>query len=132
MNLSFAARAIPIAGLLLVLAGCRSDWGTATGAVTLDGERMKKGLVTFHPVSGGATAYSTINTDGTFRAMTGTDDGLKTGDYVVTVTDQFVPDSSTPELVKLLTPEKYSAPATSDIKVTVKSGSNSFDFHLKK
>lgn len=132
MNRRTSFAAILLAVSLLAIAGCRSDWGTATGAVTLDGKRMNKGSVTFHPVSGGPLAYGTIDSSGTYRAATGTEDGLKTGEYVVTVIDQNVPDSSSPELVKFLTPEKYAAPTTSDLKVTVKSGGNTFDFTLKK
>lgn len=122
---------LAIASVLFV-SGCQSDWGTASGTASVDGQRMKKGVVTFHPKAGGATAYATVGTDGSFSAKTGADNGLKTGDYVVTVTDHFIPDSSSGEQAKLLTPEKYATPEKSDLKVTVNSGGNTFHFDLKK
>ncbi len=128
----YAANAISLVVTLLLLTGCRGDWGTASGTVTLDGQRMNKGVVTFHPATSGAAGYANINSDGTFSVMTGAETGLKTGDYVVTVTDHNIPDSTKSETAKLLTPEKYASPATSDFKVTVKPGGNRFDFALKK
>ena len=123
---------VAMASVLVALTGCSSDWGSATGTASLDGNRLKGGLVTFHPAQPGPIGYANITADGTFKVMTGDQPGLKTGDYVVTVIEQTIPDSTTGELAKTLTPMKYADPATSDFKVTVKSGSNRFDFDLKK
>src|SRR5262245_109935 len=110
---------------MCLVVGCRGDWSTASGTVSVDGQRMKKGMVTFHPAAGGAAGYGTIASDGTYFVKTGVETGLTPGDYVVTVTDHTIPDSTKGELAKLLTPEKYATPASSEFKVTVKSGSNS-------
>ncbi len=125
------ASSIALPCALLLLSGCSGNWGTATGTVTLDGNRMTKGMVTFHASGGGADAYAQINPDGTFQAMTGSDRGLKVGDYTVTVVDQTIP-AGLGEMVKILTPPKYASPATSDLKATIKPGGNAFDFILTK
>jgi hypothetical protein len=125
-------RASAVCFAVCLLAGCRGDWSNASGTASVDGQRMKKGMVTFHPSAGGPAAYGTIASDGSYFVKTGVETGLTPGDYVVTVTDHTIPDSSKGELAKLLTPEKYATPASSEFKVTVKSGSNSFDFNLKK
>lgn len=124
------AHFILFGGALLLLVGCARDWGAASGTATLDGKRMEKGMVTFHAVAGGADAYAQIQSDGSFYAMTGTDKGLKIGDYVVTVVNQTTPAASG-EFAKLLSPEKYASPATSDLKVTIKPGTNVVELVLK-
>lgn len=126
------AQALVVCCLLLLHVGCSRDGGTATGTVTYDGQRMTKGMVTFHPAVGGADAYATIAANGTFEAMTGTDVGLKTGEYVVTIVDQTIPESGSGDEVKVLTPAKYASPTTTDLKVTIQAGANRFDFQLKK
>jgi hypothetical protein len=126
------ARMIVVFGLLLALSGCAGDWGTVKGTASVEGQRLKSGSVTFHPKGEGAAGYGVISTDGTFKIMTGTQEGLKSGDYTVTVVDQTIPDPDSGETVKILTPAKYASPVTTDFKVTVNPGANSFDFDLKK
>ena len=115
---------------LLILVGCGpGDWGTATGTAYLDGKPMDKGMVTFEPVGGGASAYAQI-ADGAFKAMTGSQEGLKAGDYIVTVVNLTLPDYG--EIAQNLAPPQYASVTTSDLKATVKPGVNTFEFHLKK
>ncbi len=119
--------------LLILLLGCgSSNWGTATGTASLDGEPLQKGTVSLEPVDGGAIAYATITANGSFRVMTGSKEGLQIGKYKVTVVDQTIPDMDSNEVVKLLTPAKYADSATSELEATIKPGRNTLEFHLKK
>jgi hypothetical protein len=126
-----------IAGLiatvfLLNLAGCSSsDWGTATGTVTLDGKPLEKGRVTLEPEAGGATAYAQINA-GKFTVMTGAEQGLKVGNYKVMIIDQTIPEFGTDQQPEILTPLKYSSPETTDLTATIKAGHNQLEFVMKK
>jgi hypothetical protein len=122
-----------LAGCVAALSGCvNSDWGTATGTVTLDGTALTKGIVTFHPVEGGPVATSSISSNGTFQAMTGAKPGLGIGAYKITVVEQTIPAIDSGENVELLTPSKYASVATTDLAVTIKSGHNPVDLILKK
>jgi len=113
------------------IAGCGSgDWGTGSGTVSVDGQALKSGVVTFHPSGGGATAYGQV-TDGKFTVYTGEQAGLKTGKYQVTVSASSIPEPGSKETAKLLTPAKYAAPATSGLDADVHSGANIFEFKLQ-
>lgn len=117
--------------LCVLTAGCGAgDWGTATGRVTLDGEPLKQGVVSFHPAGSDATAYGQVN-DGSFTVNTGQKSGLKAGSYIVTVSATSVPPSGSNQVAKLLTPQKYASKATSDLKAEVKPSSNQFEFALR-
>jgi hypothetical protein len=117
-------------GCCLALSACGSgEWGNVSGTVSVDGEPLKTGTITFHPVAGGADAYGTI-TGGSYSISTGQDPGLKTGQYQVMVSATTIPESGSAEKAKLLTPAKYATPQTSDLKADVHSGSNRCDFKL--
>ena len=75
-----------------------------------------------------------------YEVKTGAGSGLEVGDYVVTVAANATPDQAAAMGIKvgregimpLITPEKYGNPATSPLKVTVKSGRQDLDFDLEK
>jgi hypothetical protein len=120
-------------GIVLVsLAGCsNSDWGTATGTVTLDGQPLEKGLVTLEPDGGGVTAYAQIKA-GQFTVMTGAAQGLKVGDYKVMIVDQSAPVFGSNEQPVILTPLRYASAKTTDLTASIKTGHNSLEFAMKK
>jgi hypothetical protein len=121
--------ALLAAGLLAP--GCGSgDWATGSGTVSVDDQPLKTGIVTFHPVGGGAAAYGQV-TEGKFTVHTGQTEGLKTGQYQVTVSSSSIPEPGSKEQARLLTPPRYAVPATSDLKADVKAGENEFKFNLK-
>ena len=69
--------ALVLLALCLLPSGCGSGtWGTTTGTVAVDGKPLDTGVVTFHPVSGGAAAYGQV-TNGSFTLFTGQQAGLK-------------------------------------------------------
>lgn len=81
---------------LLVVAGCEQP-GIVTGLVTLDGEPLTTGVITFNPNAGGPTAYGAIGTDGRYELRTGAAAGLKAGEYVVTVAANAAAPAAAPE-----------------------------------
>jgi hypothetical protein len=128
---SIASRAALFCGLILGLCGC-GDWATVEGDVKLDNRSLDDGLVTFHPIGEGPLAYGTVDPSGRYSMKTGDQVGLKPGEYVVTVVKSKVPDmTSRNPVVTMLTPPKYADRAKTDLKVTVRSGSNTLPLELK-
>ena len=117
---------------LLLLSGCGSPYdATVSGNVTLDGQPLTKGSVSFHPVADGPVANGTIAGDGSYTVTTGTDTGLPPGDYKVTVvaTDPPPPgDEETPGI--LLTPEKYNRVDTTPLQFTINAGGNEINLPI--
>ena len=136
-------KCIPVTTLLavasgLLATGCGGSSGSVTGTVTVDGVPLKTGMVTFHPIAGGPAAIGGINADGIFELAIGSSHSVPPGDYVVTV-DAMESVSSTqapdpkkpPAPPKRITPEKYANKDSSDLKVTVKAGSQKVPLALK-
>ena len=110
---------------------------SVSGKVTYQGKPVPKGTISFVPVSTtGRSATGAIQPDGSYTLQTETPrDGAQLGDYFVTISahDEPILDYTPQKPVKpqLLAPAKYENPKTSDLKETVKSGSNTFNFDLK-
>jgi hypothetical protein len=128
------------AALCLFLGGCDGGGGSVSGTVTLDGKPLTSGVVTFHPAAGGASAIGTIGKDGTYTVQIGNDMKLPPGDYLVTVdageavTSDLGPPGAPPKPPpppKRITPDKYASKDTTDLKATVKAGSNKVPLELK-
>ncbi len=82
----FSVICIALGGLLFV-GGCGGAYSsTAYGVVTLDGNVVPRGAVTFQPLRGGAAAYGMIGGDGKYAVRTGRESGLTSGEYEVIVT----------------------------------------------
>jgi hypothetical protein len=135
---------LPAAGLaaLALLAGCGGG-GSVSGTVTLDGQPLTSGTVTFHPVGPGPTAIGTIKSDGRYELAIGGDRSIPSGDYLVTVDATEAVTSEPPAVAakgpplppkppRRLTPAKYADKETTDLRFTVKSGGNTIDLPLKK
>ena len=80
----------------LLVTGCEQA-GMVKGLVTLDGEPLTTGVITFNPTAGGPTAYGAIGTDGRYELRTGAAAGLTAGEYVVTVAANAAAPAATPE-----------------------------------
>jgi len=135
-----------LAGLLLVsllaVIGCGSGGkpGTVQGKVKVDGTLANAGSVIF-TTSTGATAFGTIQADGTYKAI-----GVPVGATQVTVTgpppvpvvgdprlkppskDSPSPGGSVDKPVPI--PAKYGKADSSGLTYTVKGGSNTYDIDL--
>lgn len=109
------------------------------GRVTLDGKPLLDAQISFRP-NQGPEAFATLDGDGRYRLSTrAAGDGAVAGEHVVTLSQVTVglvlaPDQP-PQLEKPTpgarpVPARYVSAETSDLRVTVKPGTNSFDFEL--
>ena len=118
------------------LAGCGSEFGaTVSGVVTLDGNPLTPGQVTFAPSGPGSLpATSKLESDGSFELLTQKKPGLAPGTYKVAVQAFRPPDvpkgqrTFTPS--EPLVPEKYLSVKTSGLEFTVEPGNNTIDIPL--
>ena len=128
-----------LAAISLTMAGCGATgpgMAQVTGKVTYQGKPVPKGTVSFVPTApGGRNATGQIDESGNYRLQTeNPGDGALTGDYSVSIAARddvvldYIPRKPIPP--KYLAPAKYENPATSGLKATVKSGSNTVDFAL--
>jgi hypothetical protein len=121
---------------LLALVGCGSPYdATVTGIATLDSKPLSRGVVSFTPQSTGASAYGQIGSDGRYQIMTGREEGLASGQYLVSVissedTGSRGKNGGPPPLGKSITPQWYQSPSTSGLNFEVKSGENEIDLKL--
>jgi len=109
-----------------------------SGKVTYNGKPVPRGTITFSTDDPkGRNATGVIGPNGTYILQTEEPgDGAQLGEYRVSIAaheDDVVLDyvPAKPVLPKRLIPEKYENPDTSDLKATVKSGSNDIPFDLK-
>jgi len=130
------AASLPLAATLLLAVGCGRHAGKVSGRVTLDGQPLTNGVVSFTPVKAGSSAYGTIGSDGRYRLQTGAETGIDPGDYKVTIAANATPEQAAAMGIKvgregimpLLTPQRYGDVATTPLSATVKSGSQEIDF----
>jgi hypothetical protein len=127
---------VVIAGSLIGIVGCGGAYdASVAGSVTLDGNAVPRGTITFAPVNGGPAGYARID-GGKYTVYTGREEGLPAGDYDVTVISneaaaaQANANGGPPPPGKAITPAWYRAKDTSGLKFTVKPGSNSIDLPL--
>ena len=120
----FARRLAAVSVLLTV--GCGPDLGTVNGHVTLDGKPIKGVEITFEPVGqSGGTAMGYTNAEGNYALQfPGRQAGAPPGEYMVRLAGSEVDDVG--QRVKI--PPKFNS--QSDLKRTVSSGDNKFDFDL--
>lgn len=106
------------------------------GTLQVDGAAAAGATVTFYALNPDTEKYNPVcdgltDAAGRFKMTTyGRFDGCPAGEYVVTVvkTGKGYYDGEIPE--KSQFPQKYAAPATSGIKVTVKEGANDLNLAL--
>ncbi|MCA9267350.1 MAG: hypothetical protein KDA41_02715, partial [Planctomycetales bacterium] len=109
--------------------GGRHD-SSVHGAVTLDGQPLRTGTVTFHPAAGGAAAYGRIAADGQYTIKTGSERGLDPGEYRVTVVAiEMSPAANANDAPsgKRITPAAYQNVGTTPLTATVTAGGNQID-----
>lgn len=130
-----------LSSALLTCAGCGGPHeSSVSGTVFLDGQPLtltatQAGNVTFYPSAGGAAAYGQLAADGKYELSTGSEVGLKTGEYKVVVVATENPPAAVPGQAPppgtRITPEKYSNIKTTDLVVTVDAGSNEIDLQME-
>ena len=130
---------LPAAAIMAVatLVGCGGSYdSTVKGIVTLDGNAVPRGTVSFVPQGSGPAAYGLIQSDGAYSVHTGREEGLPPGQYTVTVaaneasTTERGKDGGPPPVGKAITPAWYRDPSTSGLSFEVKSGGNEINLPL--
>ena len=114
-------RLAPLAAVLLLAAGCgdgRPKLVTAAGKVTLNGQPVVGGSLTFHPEGGalekGDRPSCQLHTDGSFTAQTYPyGDGAVPGVYKVTLD---------PALAARIKKPLYADPAKTPLRIDVPAG----------
>ncbi len=122
----------------VALAGCGGAYNaTASGNVTLDGNVVPRGTVSFSPTGPGPAAYARIEEDGSYSVRTGREEGLPAGDYQVTVISNELSSvtqtaqGGPPPAGKPITPLWYRSKDSSGLMFTVEPGSNEINLELK-
>jgi len=121
-----------------VYAADRKPTQPVQGKVFFEGTPAANAHVVFHRPLPDGKRYeyggdALVEADGSFTMTTYTaNDGVPVGDYAVTVTlrEPMWDDASKPGPNRL--PQRYSKPATSELRVKVKEGTNEFVFELRK
>ncbi len=125
-----AAWGILWCSLLVIAAGCGGSRDTRTtgrvkGKVTLGGQPLSEGIVTFSSASVGSGAEAVVTADGSFVV----DGELLAGNYQIAVQPPGpTPDNPTPR--KSGIPKKYRDPGTSQLAADVAVGDNEVSFDL--
>ena len=125
--------AVALAVAAVVVAGCgkKSNKGTVTGTVTLDGQPIKAGLIHFAAVDGLTPTADAAITEGRFSAK------VPPGDKKISISAPKVtgqrrmyetPNSPMIDITEELVPKQYNAQTT--LTYTVTAGSQQKDFEL--
>lgn len=131
----------PTAAWLLsaFLGGCGSGIYPVEGTIVWkDGTPAKElqgGQVIFNLPEQQTSARGTIQADGTFRLSTSTKDGAPAGDYEVLIVEVGRKPLGGPDGTALapgFMDSRYSDPTTSDLKATVKPGSNNLTLTVER
>jgi hypothetical protein len=124
-------------GLLLAAwSGCGGSYDSSVrGTATLNQAPLQNGTVTFVNQASGPSAYGLIESDGSYSVMTGREEGLPSGSYVVTVAanKESIPSAKPgqpPTPGKPITPAWYRDPAKTPLKYTVTPGKNTINLEL--
>ena len=128
-----------MAALFCILVGCQRapTLGKVSGKVTLDGQPVSEGRISFNDASRGIFMTADLRADGSYEVVRAEGHGLPPGTYQVAVTplpsDLPVGFSSTapPKRFSEI-PAKYHNPATSGLTLTVAQETNPFDVALRR
>lgn len=123
---------LALAGWFFVV-GCRDGMATASGSVTMDGEPVKTGTITFIKQDGDLAREGAVIADGRFSAK------LKPGEYKIELNSQKTTGTRTQkgfdgkdEVVELTTelfPDRYNAKTTLTTKIV--PGANTVNLEAK-
>jgi hypothetical protein len=139
-------RRAALLGLLTVLAaapaGCSDRYGgrqAVRGAVTLQGQPLKEGVIAFVPLDGQDTQSGAPVVNGSYSVPR--ESGLKPGKYLVQLTagdgktphdeEAAAPGGSTNIVSLDLIPEDWNVRSKQQVEVR-KDGDNQFDFHVPR
>jgi len=123
---------VAMAVVSVALPGCGNGLAQVTGQVTLDGQPIHGGkgdtrvTVQFLPVDGvGVNGVALADEEGYYRMATGSQGGVKPGDYYVTCSVSTLKPGS------ISVDPKYANARTSGLKFTVQPGKSEFNIPLQ-
>jgi hypothetical protein len=123
--------------LAVALAGCGGPFdASVAGVVTLDGNVVPTGSISFVPTNGGPQAYAVVRESGEYEMFTGRESGLRSGEYQVSIVARKPPATTHSELGgppppgEAITPRWYASPQTSGLNFNVEPGSNEINLEL--
>lgn len=126
-----------LAAATLGLAGCGGTFDSSVvGMVTLDGNAVPSGQISYVPTKGGPQAYAVIDNSGGYELFTGREAGLPAGEYKVSIVARKPPaitrteGGGPPPAGEAITPRWYASPATSGLTFNVEPGSNEINLEL--
>jgi len=124
-------------GLLSTTLGCGGVHdATVSGTVTLDDQTLSRGAINFQPVSSGPPSTGRITSNGSYEIRTGSELGLPSGEYKVTIRANEAPasavskDGGPPPLGKRITPVWYGRASTTPLSFQIQPGANTYDIPL--
>jgi hypothetical protein len=101
--------------------------------VTLDGNPLNTGVVTFHNLKNGPSGYGQVQADGSYSARTGSLVGLRPGEYAITVS-AYEPAGPTTGFAektpKSITPVRYASLETSGLSHQLAETGGTYDIQL--
>jgi hypothetical protein len=119
---------------LLAVAGCRhSEFAPLTGRVTLDGQPLPNAVITFISTDGGTSGYANVDEGGNYVAKSGTDAGLRPGNYRISVVankPEVITDRREAKVPQPITPAKYADPAKSGFEYKLTEAGGTYDLAL--
>jgi hypothetical protein len=126
--------ALLVATCAVVIAGCgkKTNRGTVTGDVTLDGQPLKSGVIHFESADGKAATADAAIVDGKYNVE------MPPGDKRIAISAPKVtgkrkaydlPDSPMLDIIQELLPARYNA--QSELTLKVEAGPQSKDFALQ-
>ena len=122
---------LAVASCLLTLVGCsgtESEAATASGMITLDGQPLDAGVITFVPVEGTQSGIARIAPTGKWTAKVSKSKmGLPPGRYKVTIestTTSVGAENSIGDNVVSNVPEKYTSLEATPIELDIQAGAN--------
>jgi hypothetical protein len=120
-----------------IVCGCSSSefQSDVSGTVTLDGQPVGPGTVVFAPPEKGSNpATGTVQVDGSYFLKSNRTRGLHPGHYRASVSithqDPIPAGQRSTVPAKLISPQKYSEPATSGLEFDVAPGTQTIDLQL--
>lgn len=131
MELCRVAGACVVVAVCLTLSGCGNGLAQVSGQVTLDGQPVHGGkgdtrvTVQLQPADGvGANAVGLADENGNYKIATGSQAGIRPGDYYVSCS------VSTLGVAGPVADPKFANTKTSGLKLTVQPGKNEFNIPL--
>ena len=124
-----------VSTVALSLVGCGGTYDASVhGVVTLDGKPLARGTLAYDSISEGPLCYGLIQSDGTYSLQTGSEAGIPSGQYKVTVVanEASTPSSGggPPAPGKPITPPWYRTKTATPLEQAVQPGSNEINLEL--